>query len=132
MNKKTIERLRQQKEAREKQHRAPHTPPPTSDGTPAIPPLPSCGEDSAFSPLQSPPDAGFTIDSQSPSSFNLDSFSFQDTILPESGLGCMEDWLPTIPGGTIESVQCSITKFVLFMRLIALVANRVAFHYMVG
>ncbi|KAJ5904226.1 hypothetical protein N7504_006609 [Penicillium tannophilum] len=103
MNKKTIERLRQQKEAREKQHRAPHTPPPTSDGTPAIPPLPSCGEDSAFSPLQSPPDAGFTIDSQSPSSFNLDSFSFQDSILPESGLGCMEDWLPTIPGGTIDS-----------------------------
>lgn len=104
MNKKTIERLRQMKEAREKQHLAPHTPPPTSDSTTAIPPLPSCEEDSAFSPLQSPPNAGLTLDSQSPSSFTLDSFSFQESIMPESGLGCMEDWLPTIPGESIENV----------------------------
>ena len=104
MNKKTIERLRQMKEAREKQHLAPHTPPPTSDSTTAIPPLSSREEDSAFSPLQSPPNAGLTLDSQSPSSFTLDSFSFQESIMPESGLGCMEDWLPTIPGESIENV----------------------------
>lgn len=130
MNKKTIERLRQMKEAREKQHLELHTPP-TSDGTTAIPPLPSCDEDSAFSPLQSPPNAGLMLGSQSSPSFNLDSFSFQESIMPESGLGCMEDWLPTIPGESIENVPCSITAFPLSISLTVPFVNRVAFHYAV-
>ena len=105
MNKKTIERLRQGKQSLEKNDLTIHTPPPTSDSTPAIPPLPSCDEDSAFSPLPSPSNVGNTIDSQDSSTFNPDSVPFQELISPESGLGCMEDWLPTIPGESIDNVQ---------------------------
>lgn len=105
MNKKTIERLRQGKESMEKHDLTIHTPPPTSDSTPAIPPLPSCDEDSVFSPLPSPSNVGITLDSQGSSTFNPESLPFQELISPESGLGCMEDWLPTIPGESIDNVH---------------------------